>query len=129
MVSTHSFFTLSELVRSRKKQPDRNLLSLSGLSLNPLGIIQRNPSVTIFLIRFQKPPKARALAFCFFHNSESTFSRVLTCFIVVCSRPPADVQIFDGYSHKIRCECSIGINHFTGFIKYGISPTSDSTHT
>ena len=128
MVSTHSFSTLSKLVRNRKKQTDRNLLSLSSLLLNPLGIIQRNPSITIFLIRFQKPPKARTLAFCFFHNSESTFFRCTYQFIVVCSQTLADVQIFDGYSHKIWCECSIGINHFTGFIKYEISPTSDSTH-
>lgn len=72
------------------------------IPLHLSGVIERNPSVSVFLIGLQKSPAGLgAFAGGFLHNGEHTFARVLPGLGVACSWSFADVQVGDCDPYQI----------------------------
>ena len=88
-----------------------------------LGVIQRNPAITVILIGFQKSPPGCTRPICLFHNGEDTPICVLTGLGFIDTGSFPNVQIRDGYPNQIRLKRLLLplIQHLAGLIKHGVS--------
>ena len=91
------------------------------LYLYPAGVIERNPSVSLFPVGFQQPPPGCAFPVRFLNNGKYTHTSHLPGLGLIRPRRFPDVQVGDGHPHKVRLECRRpGIHRLPRFIKHGM---------
>ena len=103
-----------------------------GRALDFLGIVQRNPAVSLISIGLQKPPFRCARSISFLYNGKAPFSRVART-AVARARAFSDIEIADGNLNHERAAGSIcatltdrsrlfaGIHGIAIFIKHAVA--------
>ena len=87
-----------------------------------LCMVQRNPAITVLLVRFQKPPLGCAGAVRFLDNRKDTRARVLSGLGLIGARAFTDTQVRNRHLHQIRLKSGLlpRVDILAGFIEHGI---------